>query len=251
MRIVPKSIKSPDWAATGIPKGEQCLSRTKIDILDAKGQEALRKVCRLAREVLDITAAEIKPGVTTDYLDEICHEPYPSPLNYNHFPKSLCTSVNEVVCPRTPDQRILLDGDINNLDISLYHGADPSSARVVETTCECLKMAVELVKPGTPIRVTTWGGLGVNTEFHPPPWIPHYDRNKAVGVCKTGMTFTVEPILALGSPRVIHWPDAWTNVTADGKWTAQFGVEVLTAQTADSLGGPALIPTMNETTETI
>ncbi|KAL5047729.1 hypothetical protein BDW71DRAFT_34471 [Aspergillus fruticulosus] len=300
MRTVPKSIKHPDWAVTGIPKGERRLSRTKIDILDAKGQEAMRKVCRLAREVLDITAAEIKPGVTTDYLDEVCHtacierDSYPSPFNYNHFPKSLCTSVNEVVCHGIPDQRILLDGDIINLDISLYHGgyhadvnetyyvgdrakADPSSVRVVETTRECLDMAIELVKPGTPIRefgrviekhaksrncnvVTTWGGHGINTEFHPPPWIPHYSKNKAVGVCKAGMTFTIEPILALGSPRVIYWPDDWTNVTADGKRTAQFehtllvtetGVEVLTARNADSPGGPVLMPTTNGTTEAI
>lgn len=74
MRTVPKTIKHPDWAVTGIPKGELRLSRTKIDILDAKGQEAMRKVCRFAREVLDITAAELRPGITTDYLDEVCHK---------------------------------------------------------------------------------------------------------------------------------------------------------------------------------
>ncbi|KAL4976449.1 peptidase M24, structural domain-containing protein [Aspergillus desertorum] len=300
MRTVPKSIRHPDWAVTGIPKGERRLSRTKIDILDAEGQEAMRKVCRLAREVLDITAAEIKPGVTTDHLDEVCHkacierDSYPSPLNYNHFPKSLCTSVNEVVCHGIPDQRILFDGDIINLDISLYHGgyhadvnetyyvgdrttADSDSVRVVETTRECLDMAIELVKPGTPIRefgrviekhakskncnvVTTWGGHGINTEFHSPPWIPHYGKNKAVGVCKAGMTFTIEPILALGSPRVVYWPDDWTNVTADGTRTAQFehtllvtetGVEVLTARNTDSPGGPVLMPTTNGITESI
>ncbi|KAI1844982.1 hypothetical protein JX266_008775 [Neoarthrinium moseri] len=290
-RTLPKSIKHPDWAETGIPKGEQRLHRTKIDILDAKGQEAMRKVCRLAREVLDITAAEIRPGITTDYLDEICHnacverDSYPSPLNYNHFPKSLCTSPNEVVCHGIPDQRILLDGDIINLDISLYHGgyhadlnetyyvgerakADPDSVRIIETTRECLDKAIALVKPGTPIRdfgrviedhaksrgcavVANWGGHGINTEFHPPPWIPHYAKNKAVGVCKAGMCFTIEPILALGKPREVYWPDNWTNVTADGKRTAQFehtllvtetGVEVLTAAKADSPGGAIPMP---------
>lgn len=182
---------------------------------------------------------------------------YPSPLNYNHFPKSLCTSPNEVVCHGIPDQRILLDGDIVNLDISIYHGgyhadlnetyyvgdralADPDSVRVVETTRECLDKAIELVKPGTLIRefgvviekhaksrncavVATWGGHGINTEFHPPPWIPHYAKNKAVGVCKPGMTFTIEPILTLGKPREVYWPDNWTNTTVDGKRTAQFG----------------------------
>ncbi|PGH17492.1 methionine aminopeptidase, type I [Helicocarpus griseus UAMH5409] len=291
MRTVPKSIKHPDWSETGIPKGEQRLDRAKIDILDTKAQEAMRKVCKLAREVLDITAAEIRPGVTTDYLDEVCHNAcvernsYPSPLNYNKFPKSLCTSVNEVVCHGIPDQRVLLDGDILNLDISLYHEgyhadvnetyyvgdrakADPDAVRIIETTRECLDKAIELVKPGTPFRdfgrviekhakskgcsvVATWGGHGINTEFHPPPWIPHYAKNKAVGVCKPGMTFTIEPILTLGKPREIYWPDNWTNVTADGKWTAQFehtllvtetGVEILTAANANSPGGPVPIP---------
>lgn len=290
-RVVPKSIKHPDWAADGIPKREPRLSRTKIDLLDAKGQEAMRKVCKLGREVLDITAAAVKPGVTTDYLDEICHkaclerEAYPSPLNYNHFPKSLCTSPNEIVCHGIPDQRILLDGDILNLDISIYHGgyhadlnetyyvgdkakADPDAIRLIETTREALDMAIEIIKPGTPIRefgkiienhatsrgltvVKTWGGHGINSEFHPPPWIPHYAKNKAVGICKPGMTFTIEPILTLGTNKNMYWPDNWTNVTVDGKRTAQFehtmlvtetGVEVLTARLADSPGGPIPIP---------
>lgn len=281
-RTLPESIKRPDWAETGIPARENRLNRNKVDILDAKAQEAMRRVCRLAREVLDVTAAELKPGITTDYLDEVCHracverdvsaatispqarlfvsnlhQAYPSPLNYNHFPKSLCTSPNEVICHGIPDQRVLLDGDILNLDISLYHGgyhadlnetyyigngakANPDAIRVVETTRECLDKAIEIVKPGTPIRefgkviekharsrgcsvVATWGGHGINTEFHPPPWIPHYAKNKAVGVCKPGMTFTIEPILTLGKPREVYWPDDWTNATVDGKWTAQFG----------------------------
>ncbi|TGJ87666.1 hypothetical protein E0Z10_g1094 [Xylaria hypoxylon] len=280
-RTIPTSIKHPDWAETGIPEGER-RSGIKWSFLDAKGQEAMRKVCRLSREVLDIVAAELRPGVTTDYLDEA----YPSPLNYNHFPKSLCTSPNEVVCHGIPDHRILLDGDILNLDISLYHGgyhadvnetyyvgdrakADPDSVRVVETARECLDEAIKLVKPGTPIRdfgkviekhaksrncsvVATWGGHGINTEFHPPPWIPHYAKNKAAGVCKPGLTFTIEPILTLGKPQEQHWPDNWTNTTVDGKRTAQFehtllvtetGVEVLTARNEDSPGGPIPMPT--------
>ncbi|KAI4230024.1 MAG: hypothetical protein L6R36_000403 [Xanthoria steineri] len=297
-RAVPKSIRHPDWAEAGIPKAEKRLNRSKIDILDAKGQAAMRKVCRLAREVLDITAAELKPGITTDYLDEVCHKAciernsYPSPLNYNHFPKSLCTSPNEVVCHGIPDQRILLNGDILNLDISLYHDghhadlnetyyvgdrakADPESVRVIETTRQCLDKAIELVKPGTPFRdfgkaieahakskncsvVATWGGHGINTEFHPPPWIPHYAKNKAVGVCKPGMTFTIEPILTLGKPREVYWPDNWTNATVDGKRTAQFehtllvtetGVEVLTVANESSPGGSIPEPAVPDRTE--
>lgn len=119
--------------------------------------------------------------------------------------------------------------------------ADPDSVRIVETTRECLDKAIQLVKPGTLIKefgnaierhaksrncrvVANWGGHGINTSFHPPPWIPHYAKSKAVGVCKPGMTFTIEPILALGNPREVYWPDDWTNATVDGKRTAQFGM---------------------------
>ncbi|OIW27376.1 methionine aminopeptidase 1 [Coniochaeta ligniaria NRRL 30616] len=296
-RPVPKSIPHPDWSETGIPKSENALNRKKIDILDAKGIEAMRKVCRLGREVLDIVAAELKPGVTTDYLDEVCHnacverKSYPSPLNYNHFPKSLCTSPNEVVCHGIPDQRVLLDGDILNLDISIYHEgyhadlnetyyigdrakADPDSVRVIETTRECLDKAIAIVKPGTPIRdfgvvieehaksrgckvITTWGGHGINTHFHPPPWIPHYGKSKVPGICKPGMTFTIEPILTVGKAQEVYWPDNWTNVTVDGRRTAQFehtllvtetGVEVLTARKENSPGGPIPMPTASNGT---
>ncbi|KAI0184220.1 methionine aminopeptidase [Xylaria flabelliformis] len=290
-RTVPKDIPWPDYAENGYPKSEMYLNRNKFDILDAKGQEAMRKVCRIGREVLDIVAAEIKPGVTTDYLDEICHKAtierksYPSPLNYNHFPKSFCTSVNEVICHGIPDQRVLLDGDIINLDVSVYHGgyhadlnetyyvgdkakADPDSVRVVEAARECLDEAAKLIKPGTLIRefgnaiekhaksmncsvIRTYCGHGVNTHFHSPPNIPHYAKNKAVGECKPGMTFTIEPMIALGKYRDVTWPDNWTSTTIDGKRTAQFehtflvtetGVEVLTARLPTSPGGPVPMP---------
>lgn len=162
-----------------------------------------------------------------------------------------------MVCHGIPDQRILLDGDILNLDISIYHKgyhadvnetyyvgdrakADADSVRLVETTRECLDKAIEIVKPGTLIRdfgkviekhaksrgcnvITRWGGHGINTEFHPPPWVPHYAGSKVPGSCKAGMTFTIEPMLALGGQKDKEWPDDWTNVTADGRRSAQFG----------------------------
>lgn len=279
-RTVPKSIPHPDYAASGIPKG-RTLSRNKIELLDAKAQDGMRKVCRLAREVLDIVAAEVKPGVTTDYLDEVCHkacierkvrrhrrpraysladarsQSYPSPLNYNFFPKSICTSPNEVICHGIPDQRVLLDGDIINLDVTLYHEgyhgdlnetyyvgdrakADPDTVRVVETARECLAEAIKLVKPGTLIRefgnviekhakerncsvIRTYCGHGINSTFHCAPNVPHYAKNKAIGECKPGMTFTIEPMIALGRYRDVTWPDNWTSTTIDGKKTAQFG----------------------------
>ncbi|KAI8960092.1 methionine aminopeptidase [Daldinia sp. FL1419] len=290
-REVPKTIRHPDYAETGIPTSELKLVRNKIDILDAEGQEAMRKVCRLGREVLDLLAAEVRPGITTDYLDELCHklcierDSYPSPLNYKDYPKSLCTSINEVICHGIPDQHVLVDGDIINLDVSLYHGgyhadlnetyyvgdkakANPDTVRVVETARECLEEAIKVVKPGYLVRdfgaviekyakskgcsvVRDIVGHGVNSHFHSPPNVPHYAKNKAVGVCKPGMTFTIEPMISLGKHQFVTWPDNWTITTIDGKKSAQFehtllvtetGVEILTARLPTSPGGPVRIP---------
>lgn len=182
---------------------------------------------------------------------------YPSPLNYNHFPKSICTSVNETICHGIPDQRPLEDGDIINLDITLYHGGfhadlnetyyvgdkarnNPDTVRVVETARECLNAAIALVKPGMAFRepgnaiekvaktmncgvVKTYCGHGVNQIFHCAPNIPHYAKNKAVGEARSGMTFTIEPMINQGTHRDVTWPDNWTSTTQDGKWSAQFG----------------------------
>lgn len=193
--------------------------------------------------------------------------------------------MNEVICHGIPDQRILLEGDIVNLDVSLYHEgfhsdlnetyyvgakarADREAVRVVETARECLDEAIKLVKPGMAFRdigtaiekyakskgcsvIKTYGGHGVNSLFHCAPNIPHYAKNKAVGVAKPGMTFTIEPMISLGTYKDETWPDNWTSVTQDGSRTAQFehtllvtedGVEVLTARLADSPGGPVEVP---------
>jgi methionyl aminopeptidase len=206
-------------------------------------------------------------------------------LNYNHFPKSVCTSVNEVICHGIPDQRVLEDGDILNLDVTLFHNgyhgdlnetyyvgdkalADPDNVRLVETTRECLAKAIANVKPGMLFReagdiiekhaktqncsvVKTYCGHGINQVFHCAPNIPHYAKNKAVGKARPGMTFTIEPMISLGSYRDKTWPDDWTSVTSDGSRTAQFehtllvtedGVEVLTARLPDSPGGPVAMP---------
>lgn len=262
-REIPKSIPHPDYWKDGIPHSEQTFKgRTKINVLDKEAQGAMRKVCRFGREVLDIAARAAVPGVTTDHIDKIVHEAcieresYPSPLNYGHFPKSVCTSVNEVICHGIPDQRVLVDGDILNIDISLYHGgyhadlnetyyigdkakSDPDSVRVVEAARQCLEEAIKLVKPGALYRdygnviekhaksqncsvVKTYCGHGVNSLFHGAPSIPHYAKNKAVGAAKEGVCFTIEPMIALGTHKDKTWPDDWTSVTQDGKKTAQF-----------------------------
>lgn len=169
----------------------------------------------------------------------------------------MCTSLNEVICHGIPDQRVLKDGDILNIDISVYHGgfhadlnetyyigdkalANPDAVRVTETARECLDKAIEIAKPGTLFReygnviekhakskncsvIRTYCGHGVNQLFHCAPNVPHYAKNKAVGQAKPGMCFTIEPMISIGSHRDKTWPDDWTSVTQDGSLTAQFG----------------------------
>jgi len=226
-------------------------------------------------EILDLAASHVQIGITTDEIDKIVHEAtiakgaYPSPLNYRGFPKSCCTSVNEVVCHGIPDSRPLQDGDIVNLDISAYykgyHGdvnetylvgnVDKEGMRLVDATRESLNKAIAICRPGTLYRevgnviskyitqqgfsvIKTYCGHGIGDLFHTTPNIPHYSKNKAVGVMKPGHIFTIEPMINEGQWMDQLWPDDWTDVTKDGKRSAQFeqtllitetGVEVLTA----------------------
>ncbi|OLL25036.1 Methionine aminopeptidase 1 [Neolecta irregularis DAH-3] len=270
-RLLPAAIKKPDYAEDGRPRSEEKFGRDKIRPLDKEGIEGMRKVCRLAREVLDIAAGHISPGVTTDEIDEIVHQAcvardaYPSPLNYYNFPKSVCTSVNEVICHGIPDKRPLADGDIVNLDVTLYHGGyhgdlnetyyvgekarqNPHAVRVVETARECLANAISECKPGMLYRdlgtniekhakvhgcsvVSHYTGHGINSLFHCLPNVPHYSNNKAVGTMKPGHTFTIEPMINIGDWRDLNWPDKWTAVTADGMLSAQFEHTLLVTET--------------------
>lgn len=286
-RAVTAQIKRPEYAQNGRPVTEIKNDRTgKITILSESEIKKIRKVGLVSRKVLDKVAAAVAPGVTTDELDAILHKEcmaynaYPSPLNYYNFPKSLCTSVNEVICHGIPDQTVLKDGDIINLDVTIFlngfHSdlnetyyvgdkakADPDTVRLVETTRECLDLAIQQVKPGLIFRnlgntieehatkngcsvVRTYCGHGINTMFHCQPNIPHYAKNKAIGVAKPGMVFTIEPMLCLGTYQDVTWPDNWTAATRDGKYSSQFehmllvtedGCEVLTARLENSPGG--------------
>ncbi|KAL6125958.1 hypothetical protein ACLB2K_074009 [Fragaria x ananassa] len=280
-RVVPSHIDLPDWAADGIPKEEPSSDLQRIVEIKTPDQiERMRETCRIAREVLDAAARVIRPGITTDEIDRVVHDAtiaaggYPSPLNYHFFPKSCCTSVNEVICHGIPDARKLEDGDIVNVDVTVYykgvHGdlndtyfvgnVDEESRRLVQCTYECLEKAIAIVKPGVRFRevgevinrhatmagfsvVKSYCGHGIGELFHCAPNIPHYARNKAVGVMKAGQTFTIEPMINAGVWRDRMWPDGWTAVTADGKRSAQFehtllvtetGVEVLTARLPSS-----------------
>uniref|UniRef100_A0A5S6R6A4 Methionine aminopeptidase n=1 Tax=Trichuris muris TaxID=70415 RepID=A0A5S6R6A4_TRIMR len=270
-RTVPDSIERPDYVCH--PRGISLLEMSTkqssvIQVLNDEEIEAMRVSCKLAREVMDEAAAQISVGMTTDEIDRIVHEAsverdcYPSPLGYHMFPKSCCTSVNEVICHGIPDLRPLADGDIVNLDITLYHrgfhgdlnetffvgNVSDSAKQLVRVTYECLTESIKIVKPGTKYReiggviekyarshgfsvVRSYCGHGINRLFHTVPTVPHYSKNKAVGVMKAGHTFTIEPMINQGTYHEIHWPDKWTATTADGKLSAQFEQTLLVTDT--------------------
>jgi len=275
---MPEDILKPDYALD--PNGVSLCERQgpkEVPILEGEELATMREACRLGREVLDTAARFMKVGVTGDQIDRIVYQAcvdrkiYPSPLNYYRFPKSVCVSANEVICHGIPDGRPIEDGDIVNLDISIYHkgyhsdlnetflvgNCDEESHRLVRTAYNALLAASQMIKPGTFYRdlgnnihaeavksncavVTTYCGHGVGQLFHGPPKVPHYRKNKAVGVMKPGHVFTIEPMINLGGNGGDKtWPDDWTAVTRDGKRSAQFehtflvtetGCEVLTAR---------------------
>ncbi len=267
-RLVPEGIARPDYAETGRPGKvtEDFVKRPAII-------EAMRHAGRVAAEVLDATARAIAPGVTTDQLDELAHEEclrrgaYPSPLNYRGFPKSICTSVNEVICHGIPDSRPLRDGDIVNLDITVFVGGvhgdtnatfpvgavDDASSRLIDTTRSCLEAGIAAVAPGRPLSVIgkaiesiahqagysvvrTYVGHGIGEVFHNGLVIPHYYKPDADTVMEEGMTFTIEPMINAGAWQDRSWDDGWTSVTADGSRSAQFEhTLVVTAEGAEVL----------------
>ncbi|CAL8464040.1 g3575 [Coccomyxa elongata] len=276
-REVPADIPRPDYAETGQPLSEiESRQQSIVLVRSADEIKGIREACLIGRRILDAAHAAVRPGVTTDEIDRVVHEAtiaegaYPSPLNYCNFPKSVCTSVNEVVCHGIPDQRPLKDGDIINVDVSAYykgfHGdlnetfvvgsVDGDSKKLIRVTAEALDKAIEAVRPGLRYReigdiisqyvgahkfqvVRSYCGHGIGDLFHCAPNIPHYSHNKAVGVMKEGQVFTIEPMVNAGTYRDVTWPDGWTAVTADGKRSAQFehtllvtkdGCEILTAR---------------------
>jgi methionyl aminopeptidase len=271
MRMVPLNIPRPDYAATGRPP-----SRFSSNVVKTPEQIArMRRAATAAREVLDEIAPLVRPGVTTEEIDAACHEAYikrggyPSTLNYQGYPKSLCTSVNEVICHGIPDSRALREGDIVNLDVTIFldgmHGdcsatfpvgeVDDESSRLVEVTRESMWRGIEAVQPGQPINrvgraiqlhaeangfgvVRAFVGHGIGEVFHMEPSVPHFFDPDARTVMRPGMTFTIEPMITVGDWRHTTWPDGWTAVTVDRRRTAQFehtilvtdtGVDVLTA----------------------
>lgn len=268
-RPVPAHIPRPEYVDRPNPA-----PYTGPEVKDAQTIAAMRVAARLAAQALAEVGRAIRPGVTTDELDRIghdflCdHDAYPSTLGYRGFPKSLCTSLNEVICHGIPDDRRLRDGDICNIDITAFiggvHGDTNATFLVgdvaeearllVERTREATMRGIRAVHPGRPLSVIgrviesyarrfgygvvrDFTGHGIGTAFHTGLVIPHYDDPRADTVMLPGMTFTIEPMLTLGTYEYRVWKDGWTAVTADGRWTAQFehtllvtdsGAEILT-----------------------
>ncbi len=264
-RAVPASIARPDYVDRPAPA-----RYTGPEVKDAETVEKMRIAGRIAAQAMESAAQAIAPGVTTDELDRIAHEfmldhgAYPSTLGYRHFPKSICTSVNEVICHGIPDDRPLKDGDIVNIDITAFIGGvhgdtdatylcgnvDEESRLLVERTHEAMMRGIKAAVPGREINiigrviesyakrfgygvVRDFTGHGIGTAFHSGLVIPHYDAAPQYNtVIEPGMTFTIEPMLNLGSNEWDMWEDQWTVVTKDRMRSAQFEHTILITDTA-------------------
>jgi methionyl aminopeptidase len=270
MRSVPDHIVKPSYAATGevVRWNESAVKSPEII-------ERMRYAGQMAADILRLAGEYVRPGMTTDDIDVFVHDltiergAYPSPLNYHRYPKSVCTSLNEVICHGIPDSTVIEDGDIINLDVTCYvngvHGDTNATFLVgdvsaedrllVKVTEECLWRGIGAVVPGRPLSdigkaiedhakthrmgvVRAFIGHGIGEQFHTDVQVLHYYDPRNDTIMKPGMVFTIEPMITLGTWQFHMWDDDWTAVTADGKRTAQFehmvlvtdtGVEVLTA----------------------
>ena len=268
-RSVPGNIRRPEYVGRPAPTpydGPEVQTPGTI--------EAMRTAGRIAARAMAEAAKLIAPGVTTDELDRVAHEymcdhgDYPSTLGYRGFPKSLCSSVNEVICHGIPDARVVEDGDIVNIDITAFIGGvhgdtnatflagevSEEARLLVERTHEATMRAIKAVRPGRQLNVVgrvieayanrfgygvvrDFTGHGIGRDFHSGLVVLHYDDPAVTTVIEEGMTFTIEPMITLGAADYDVWDDGWTVLTKDRKRTAQFehtivvtgsGAEVLT-----------------------
>lgn len=255
---------------------------TKTKIKSAAEIEKMRIACRLAAEALEMIGPYVQEGVTTNELNQVCHDyitkvqhATPAPLNYRGFPKSICTSVNSVVCHGIPNQKELKEGDILNIDITVikdgYFGdtsqmfvvgqVPTHTQNLVRVAQECLYIGIKTVKPdaylgdiGSAIQkhaeanrysiVRDYCGHGIGTVFHESPQVLHYGKPKTGEILKPGMIFTIEPMLNAGSHHIRVMGDGWTAITKDRKLSAQWehtvlvtenGYEVLTKRKGENL----------------
>ena len=263
MRTVPPHIARPPYADTG-----EVTRWSEPRVKDPETVERIRYASQMAAEILKLAGEYVRPGMTTDDIDVFVHEltiergAYPSPLNYHRYPKSVCTSLNEVICHGIPDSTVINDGDIINLDVTCYvngvHGdtnatfcvgeVDEQSRRLVEVTRECLERGIGAVAPDRPLSdigkaieehatanrmgvVRAFIGHGIGEQFHTDIQVLHYYDPRNNMLMKPGMVFTIEPMITLGTWQFKMWDDGWTAVTADGRRTAQFEHTVVVTDT--------------------
>src|ERR671917_1059563 len=268
-RAVPPQIVRPEYVGKKRPKewrGSHVQSPETIDKMRVAG--------RIAAQATQLAGEHCKPGVTTDEIDRVVHEflidhdAYPSTLGYKGFPKSCCTSLNEVICHGIPDSTVIQDGDIVNIDVTAYIGGvhgdtngtflagnvSEEDRLLVERTREATARAIKAVRPGRELNVVgrviesyakrfgygvvrDFTGHGIGRSFHSGLVVLHYDDPSVDIVLEPGMTFTIEPMITLGGIDYDVWRDGWTVTTKDKSWTAQFehtvlvtadGVEILT-----------------------
>lgn len=266
-REVPDHIVRPPYATevrSGVPVSPYVYGGVPPDtdeplVKSPEVIERMRRAGAAAAEVLIEAGEAVRPGITTDEIDRIVHEAciarggYPSPLGYRGFPKSVCTSVNEVICHGIPDDRVLLEGDVVDIDVTIYldgvHGdtnatfpvgrVDDGSRRLIQVTRECTELGIAAVVPGAPVNVIgraiqehaeangfevvrAFIGHAIGESFHGDLAIPHYFEPRADTVLEPGMTFTVEPMISMGTWRHEIWDDGWTASTPDHSRVAQF-----------------------------
>ena len=270
-RQVPPHIRRPEYVGKKRPR-----PYTGSHLQTPETIEKMRVAGRLAAQATALAGEHAKPGVTTDEVDRVVHEflvdhgAYPSTLGYKGFPKSCCTSLNEVICHGIPDSTVIEDGDIINVDVTAYldgvHGdtdatfcvgnVSEEARLLVERTHDAMMRGVKAVAPGRPINVIgrvieayakrfgygvvrDFTGHGIGEAFHSGLYVPHYDNPQLSTVMEVGMTFTIEPMITLGTHQYDTWTDGWTVVTKDRRWTAQFEhTLVVTEDGADILTLP-------------
>lgn len=241
--------------------------RYKIRLKQKSDIDAIRLTGKLVTDTLDYVEQAIKPGISTDQINTLVHEytikhgAIPAPLNYRGFPKSVCVSVNEVICHGIPGERILREGDIVNVDVtSILNGyyadanktfilgsPNPDARKIVSVAHESLKVGISMVRPGNTIGDIGWAiqryaegqgcsvvreflGHGVGFDFHEPPQVPHYGRRGEGVRLAPGMVFTIEPMINLGGKELLILDDGWTAVTRDGSLSAQFEQTVVVTE---------------------
>ncbi len=236
-----------------------------IQIKSAREIELMRDVCKLAAKTLHFLGKQVKVGMSTDDINTLCHQytlnrgAIPAPLNYHGFPKSVCTSLNSVICHGIPSPKdILKDGDILNIDVTSklkgFHGdtnrtffvgnVKPEVKKLVDTTYDCMMAGISVCKPGARLGdvgaiieemahgngftvVHEYCGHGIGREFHEDPQVVHYGKRGTGVELRPGMTFTIEPMINLGKRHCKVLDDGWTVLTKDGSWSAQFEHTIL------------------------